>query len=325
MTMWDLSRYRALVQEPLQFEYRSKTVLAVPPPASGHVLSIVLQLLDNFDLSSQDAQAWSEILEAIRFGYAIRGQTGDPDFSEKSKWLVEKVQNGTWSKEILKENVKKNKNQFRGPYDNVDEYMQSGPLYENFDGTHTAHVSVLGPNGSAVSCTSTVNLHFGSRVMTDDGFIMNNQMDDFSTPGAVNSFGFPAAPENFIVPGKRPMSSTSASIILDEEGGARFATGAVGGSRIITSTIQSIINALDWGMTLEESLNAKRLHDQLTTETRYEPEFDEKLLEELRKMGYNMVENRGIMSAVSSVSSLKEETEASGDPRKQGSGRVIRV
>jgi len=319
MTMRDLAHYKVLVQEPLQFEYRSKKVLAVPPPASGHVMSIMLQLLENFDLSSQDARAWSQIIEAMRFGYAVRGQTGDPDFSEKTKWVVEKIQNGTWAEEILKEHVKKNKNQFRGPYDDVEKYMQAGPLYENFDGTHTTHVSVLGPNGSAVSCTSTVNLYFGSRVMTDDGIIMNNQMDDFSTPGAVNSFGFPAAPENFIVPGKRPMSSTSASIILDDEGRARFVSGAAGGSKIITSTLLSIINALDWDMTLEENYLAKRIHDQLRMETRYEPGFDETLLEELREMGYNMVENSGTMAVVTSVSSLSEETEASVDPRKQRS------
>jgi len=325
MTRRDLIAYRALVQEPLQFKYRSKKVLAPPPPASGHVLSLVLQLLNNFDLSSQDATAWNQVLEAFRFGYAVRGQTGDPDFSNKTEWLVEKVQNGTWAREILGDFVKKNKNQFRGPYNKVDKYMKAGPLYENHDGSQTTHVSVLGPDGSGVSCTSTVNLFFGSRVMTDDGIMMNNQMDDFSTPGVINSFGFPAAPENFIVPGKRPMSSTSASIIVDEEGNARFVSGSEGGSRIITGTLLSIINALDWNMSLEENLKAKRIHDQLTMETKYEAGLDETLLEELRDMGYNMVENDGIMSCVSSVSNLRGFAEASGDPRKQGSGRVIRM
>ena len=295
------------------------------PPASGHVVSLVLQLLENFNISSHDAQAWSQVIEAIRFGYALRGQTGDREFSEKTRWAVEMVQNGTWAEEIMNSHVKKNAVQFRGPYDDMDSYIQAGPLYENFDGTHTTHVSVLGPDGSAVSCTSTINLYFGSRVMTDDGIIMNNEMDDFSTPGTINSFGYPAAPENFVVPGKRPMSSTSASIVVDEEGRARFATGAAGGSKIITGTLLSIINALDWDMTLEENLNAKRIHDQLRNETRYESGFEETLVRELAEMGYNMVENPWYMAVVTSVSSLKEETEAAGDPRKKGTGRVIRA
>ena len=321
--MEDLAEYKVLLQEPLQFRYRSKKILAVPPPASGHILSIVLQLLDNIDLTSRDARAWSQIIEAFRFGYAVRGQTGDPEFSEKTKWLLEKIQNGTWADEIFKDHADKKTNKFRGPYDNVDQYMQGGPLYENIDGTHTTHVSVLGPDGSAVSCTSSVNKFFGSRIMTDDGFIMNSQMNDFATLGAVNGYGFPAAPENFIVPGKRPMSSASASIIVDEDG-RTLTTGGEGGSRIITSTVQSIINILDWGMTLEESVHAKRLHDQLTMDTKYELGFDTTLIEELKEMGYNMVEHNGIMSCINSVSSLRRgKTEASGDPRKKGSGRVV--
>ena len=325
--MRDLAHYRALEQNPIKFEYRSKVVHTAPPPASGHVLAAGLQLLDNIDLSSKDAEAWSQIIEAVKFGYALRGLTGDIELSEKTKTVVEMVQNGTWVEEIMRDHVKKNKVKFRGPYDDVHKYVQAGSLYENFDGSHTTHVSVLGPDGTAVSSTSTVNLYFGSRVMTDDGIIMNNQMDDFSTPGTTNSFGYPAAPENFIAPGKRPMSSTSATIVVDyeETGKACFITGAAGGSRIITSTLLSIINALDWSMTLEENQNAKRIHNQLQMETRYEPGFDAGLLAELRELGYNMEENPGTMASVSSISILGEEIEAAGDPRKQGSGRVIKA
>jgi gamma-glutamyltranspeptidase/glutathione hydrolase/leukotriene-C4 hydrolase len=326
MTMRDLANYRALVQEPLQFEYRSKKVLAPPPPASGHVLSLVLQLLDNFDLSSRDATAWSQILEAFRFGYAMMSQTGDREFSDKTKWVVEKVQNGTWAEEIIRDHVKKNKNQFKGPYDDKEKYKKNGPLYENSGRGHTTHVSVLGPDGSGVSCTSSVDLYFGSRIMTDDGIILNDSMVDFSTPGTTkNFFGFPGAPENFIVPGKRSLSSISASIVVDDKGKARFVSGAAGGPMIITSTVLSMINALDWDMTLDENINAKRIHDQLGNGTRYETGLDETLVEELTDMGYTMFENVHFIAVMSIVSSLRNETEASGDPRKQGSGRVIKM
>ena len=325
MTMRDLAKYKALALDPLEFEYRSKKVLAVPPPASGHVISLMLQLLENFDLSERNTESFTQIIETMRFGFAMRSQTGDQDFSNKTKWVLERVKNGTWASEIQEEHVKKNKNLFRGPYGNMDKYYEAGPIYENHDGSHTTHVSVLGPDGSAVSCTSTVNTFFGSKVMTDDGIILNNQMNDFSTPGSVNVFGFPAAPENYIVPRKRPMSSTSASIIVDSDGNAQFATGAAGGSRIISSTLLSIINAVDWEMSLEENLQAKRIHEQLLTKTTYEAGMDEELVEGLRNAGYNMVVLNGYNSVVTSVSNLGESIEASGDPRKGGTGRIVRA
>ncbi|KAL5255051.1 hypothetical protein ACHWQZ_G014473 [Mnemiopsis leidyi] len=325
MTMRDLAHYKAEVQDSLEFEYRSKKVLTVPPPASGHVISLILQLLDNFDLSERNAQSFTQIIEAMRFGYAARSQSGDQDYSNRTRWVVEMVQSGTWPSEILEKHVKKNKNKFRGPYQNMEKYYQAGPIYENHDGSHTTHVSVLGPDGSAVSCTSTVNTFFGSKVMTKDGIILNNQMEDFSAPGRVNVLGFKGAPENYIAPRKRPLSSTSASIIVDSEGNAQFVTGAAGGTRIISATLLSIINAIDWDMSLEENMEAKRIHDQLFTETTFEAGMEEDIVEGLRDSGYNMVVLDGYNSVVTSVSNLGGAIEASGDPRKGGTGRIVRA
>ena len=321
LTMEDLLDYETRVDDPFIFEYRGKKIITAPPPASGHVVALTLQLLNEFDISTRNTTAWNYVLEAFRFGYAMRSQTGDVKYSAKTAWVEEKISNGSWAREILRTDFKAEAGVLT-PHIDINQY--SSPIYENFDGTKTTHVSVLGPDGEAVACTSTVNLYFGSRVMTDDGIVMNNEMDDFSTPGVENSFGYQPSPENFIVAGKRPLSSSSPSIVFDDAGHARFVTGAAGGSRIITGTLLSLINALDWGMTLEENMAAPRLHDQLGLETLYESDADATLVQELGAIGYNMTLKSGYMSVVTSVSSLGGETEAQGDPRKEGTGKVVK-
>lgn len=117
--------------------------------------------------------------------------------------------------------------------------------------------------GNAVSLTTTINTYWGSQVMTPDGFILNNQMDDFSSPGqGVNSFGFSPSPVNFIRGGKRPQSSISSSIAEDlSTGEIRVATGSAGGSRIITATLQYLHHAIDQNMTAFDAAHEPRWHD----------------------------------------------------------------
>ena len=325
--MEDLQDYKASIDTPLSFGYREKRLISAPPPASGHVVSLVLQLLDNFSLDTpktdRDPIIWNKILEAFRFGYAMRSQTGDAEFSEKTRWVMEQIQNGTWARNVMENNMEAGPDGVIRPHHNVKDYMDSLPVYENYDGTHTTHVSILGPQGEAVSVTSTVNLYFGARIMTDDGIILNNEMDDFGTPGVINSFGYEAGPENLIVPGKRPMSSSSPIIVFNAEGEAQFVTGAAGGSRIITGALLSVIRALDWDMDLKKNVNSRRLHDQLNLETLYEQGTNMDLVDALERIGYRMRERRGAMCVVTSVSNLREQTEAEGDPRKEGTGRVV--
>jgi len=327
MTKADLENYETVDEPPFEFKYRDYDIISAPPPASGHVVSLVLQLLQRFHIEDMEPlKAWNTILEAFRFGYAMRSQTGDQAFSNKTKWVVDKIRDGSWALQ-LEEKLVKNESGYIVPYTNVHRYSKE--VYLNYDGTHTTHVSVLGPDGEAVACTSTVNLYFGSRVMTKDGIIMNNEMDDFSTPNVTNSFGYKPSPENFIVPGKRPLSSSSPSIVFDKMKAARFVTGAAGGSRIITGTLLSIINALDWKIPLDESLARARLHDQLGGTTLYEEypalnlTVNSELINGLSSIGYNMTARDGYMSAVTSVSNLLGHTEASGDPRKEGTGAVV--
>ena len=325
LTLKDLEDYTVTIDEPFKFEYRGQKIISAPPPASGHVIALVLQILDNFDIPSfSKVKAWNYILEAMRFGYGMRSRTGDPIYSTQTKEVVKLVQEKNYMGKIVKDHFWGNK---LIPF--KYRKMYSDPIYTNYDGTHTTHVSVLGPDGEAVSCTSTVNLWFGSRVMTDNGIVMNNEMDDFSIPEKLNAFDYRPSPENFIVPGKRPLSSSSPSIVFDSDGKATFVTGAAGGSRIISSTLLSLINALDWKMKLTDNLKAVRIHDQLSNNETYHEDLDfitpldPEIETGLSNLGYNMTGIKGVRSVVTSVSKLLGITEAAGDPRKKGTGIVI--
>src|ERR1700761_7614061 len=136
----------------------------------------------------------------------------------------------------------------------------------NLSSHGTSQITVADASGMVISLTTTVNTLFGSQVIVPStGVIMNNEMNDFSIPGTTNAFGYIASPDNYIRPGKRPLSSISPTIVeFLANGEFYFATGAAGGSRIITSTIQSLWHVLDQNMTSLEAVKAPRFHDQLT-------------------------------------------------------------
>ena len=127
----------------------------------------------------------------------------------------------------------------------------------------TTHLSVIGPDGDAVGITSTINLYWGSKVLTDDGILLNNEMDDFASPNITNAFGVEPSPANFIRPGKRPLSSSAPTIVLDASGHVRAVAGASGGTRITTATAQVLLNALLFGLSAAEAVEQPRLHHQL--------------------------------------------------------------
>jgi gamma-glutamyltranspeptidase/glutathione hydrolase len=142
-----------------------------------------------------------------------------------------------------------------------------------------------------ISLTTTVNTLFGSQVIVPStGVIMNNEMNDFSIPGTTNAFGFIASPDNYIAGGKRPLSSISPTIVeFIENGTFYFATGAAGGSRIITSTLQSLWHVLDQGMTSEEAVKHPRFHDQLSPNVlEMELSYDNATVAYMRSRGHNV-------------------------------------
>lgn len=187
----------------------------------------------------------------------------------------------------------------------------------------TSHIVAADHSGLAITMTTTLNLFFGSHVMVPEtGILMNNEMNDFSIPGSDNAFGYIPSPANFIRPGKRPLSSMCPSIVVHPNGTLYFVTGAAGGSRIITGTLQSIINVLDRGMNVHESLAEPRLHDQLMpNEAVVEYSYNNATMDFMAGRKHNVT---WIPKALSSVQALRLLTngtfEASGEPRQKNSG-----
>ena len=256
------------------------------------------------------------VVQATKFAYGQRATFGDPAFTtnvtelEKS-YLTDAVASAARSK-ILDNTT------FTPAY-----YDPSGYYPSREAGT--SHLATADGSGMAVSLTTTVNLIWGSRVMTPNGIILNDEMDDFSSPGQVNAFGFAASPVNYIRPGKRPQSSISSTLVEDGETGELImATGSAGGSRIITATLQELYHYIDQGLNATQCTRHPRWHDQLGTSTifeYYDPSqglqgYSNETVAYFKSLGYN-VSFAGGASTSHVIARLPDgQLLAASDPRK---------
>jgi gamma-glutamyltranspeptidase/glutathione hydrolase len=160
------------------------------------------------------------------------------------------------------------------------------------------------------------------KILISTGIIMNNEMNDFSIPGVSNAFGFVPCPSNFIRPGKRPLSSITPVIVEYPSGDLFLSTGAAGGSRIITATIQTLWHALDHGMSMAESLAQPRLHDQLLpNEVVFEWTYDNSTVESMIEKGHNVLWTGAVLSSAQGIRRMRDgRFEAAGEPRQRNSG-----
>ncbi|SPP77918.1 blast:Gamma-glutamyltranspeptidase 1 [Drosophila guanche] len=206
------------------------TLYSTPLPSSGPILAFILNIMG--DLYTEDkAVYWQRAVEAFKHAYGQRTHLGDYHSDPVSGGSIQETLEKILSAELVAE-VRKLIHDDSTSQDNL--YYGANFSVEADHGT--AHMNVLATNGDAVSITSTINNYFGSKVASaQTGIILNDEMDDFSTPGVVNSFGVPASPANYIYPGKRPMSSMSPVIIVDGDGNVRLLVGAAGGTKITTS------------------------------------------------------------------------------------------
>jgi gamma-glutamyltranspeptidase/glutathione hydrolase len=208
---------------------------------------------------------------------------------------------------------------------NVSAYDPQGFITLTDHGT--SHVTVADAKGMVISMTSTVNTLFGSQVIfPSTGVIMNNEMNDFSIPGTVNAFGYIASPDNYIRPGKRPLSSISPTIVEHLSNGSfYFATGAAGGSRIITSTIQSLWHVLDQNMTAHQAVAAPRFHDQLTPNVlEMELSYDNETVAYMKSRGHNVTRVATEATDVNVVKRLADGSfEAAAEPRQADSAGLV--
>jgi gamma-glutamyltranspeptidase/glutathione hydrolase len=252
----DLAAYQAQIRQPIQGNYRGYDVFSMSPPSSGgvHIVQL-LNMLENFDLKQtghNSAQTIHIMTEAMKRAYADRAKyLGDTDF-------VSVPLKGLTSKKYAKQLVE----QF-----NLEKATPSKQIHEGqaaiYESPETTHFSVIDKQGNAVANTYTLNFSFGSGItVSGAGFLLNNEMDDFSAkPNVPNAYGLIGGTANAIEPHKRMLSSMSPTIVLKDKK-PFLITGSPGGSRIITSVLQVILNVIDHEMNIQEAVNATRVHHQ---------------------------------------------------------------
>jgi gamma-glutamyltranspeptidase/glutathione hydrolase len=319
ITADDLAAYRPRWREPLRSRWRDHEILAAPPPSSGGFA--VIQLLKMKDalapsfagLAHNSAQYIHLTAEMEKRVFADRAEYGgDPDFVRQP---VEEL--------IADDYVAA-----RAAEVNSAAISKGSAVHPGLEGRSTSHFSIVDRDGNAVALTYTLNTDFGSGVVVEGGgFLLNNEMDDFSAkPGVTNYYGVTGAEANAIAPGKRMLSSMSPTILVFD-GRVSMVLGSPGGSTIITSVYQTIVNVLDFGMSAQEAVSATRFHHQLIPEdlvtySVMKP-LPEEIVGELTSRGYRAVPHEWEFGDLQLVLRTGERWFAASDPRGRGESRVL--
>ena len=255
ITLEDLEKYEAIERDPIVNDYRGHTIVSMPPPSSGGIiLSEMLNILEGFDLTKighNSAQYLHILTESMRRAYADRANyLGDPDFNEDMP--IKKL--------MSKEHAADLRNSINMNLKSESDPARFAQLYESEE---TTHFSVVDKDGNMVSLTYTLEFGYGSHIVVKDaGFLLNNEMGDFNAvPGLTNVSGRIGTTPNQIRPEQRMLSSMTPTIVA-KNGIPLFATGTPGGKTIINTTMQTILNVIDHGMTIAESIEAPRIHHQ---------------------------------------------------------------
>ena len=312
MTLDDLANYRAVVRAPVHGTYRGYDIYSMPPPSSGGVhLVQLLNILEGFPigfLGSNSADTIHAMTEAMRLAYADRSHyLGDPDY-----WRVP-VQ-GLTSKSYASHLRKQIDMRRARPSNTV---RPGNPI--PYESNETTHFSVMDAAGNAVSNTYTINFSFGSGITAaGTGILLNNEMDDFSAkPGVPNAYGLIGGQANAVEPGKRPLSSMTPTLVT-KDGEVFLATGSPGGSRIITTVLQVILNVIDHGMNIAEATHAPRIHHQwLPDVLRIEGGLSPDTLDLLAARGH-AIERKWAMGSTQSIMRHPKGLLGSSDPRRPG-------
>ncbi|KAJ8722189.1 hypothetical protein PYW08_004591 [Mythimna loreyi] len=318
ITAEDLRQYQAKIMDPIAVPLgNGDTFYSVPPPSSGAILVNILNILSGYNFSASSINStedkiltYHRIIEAFKFAYASRTKLGDLDFLDLSEFLSN-VTSPDYGNEIrLRINDTTTSN---------DTATYGADTYNQPD-AGTAHISIIAGNGDAVSVTSSINFYYGAAFTTlKTGIVMNNVMDDFSSPGITNAFGLKPSPANFIAPHKRPMSSMCPSIIVDRNGNAKLVIGASGGTKIITSVAMVTMRKLWFDQTIKEAVDEPRIHHQTTPmEIQYEFGVIEDIVNGLRAKGHAMARYRTRGSIICALYRNKTGIYANADFRKGG-------
>ena len=312
ITKEDLEAYKVKWREPITFIYKDHTIISMPPPSSGGVcLAQILKSIAPFNIGQykHNSKEYIQlIVEAERRAYADRSHfLGDPDFINipmdsltDLKYLSQRMESFNWNKATKSTAL-------------------SHGSFTGIESNETTHYSIVDPFGNSVSVTTTLNGAFGSKVYVDKGgFFLNNEMDDFSAkPGTPNMFGLVGAEANSIAAQKRMLSSMSPTIV-EENGQLKMVLGSPGGSTIITTVMQNILNVLDYDMTMQESVSKPRFHHQwLPDNIKFEPSFDSVVFGSLKKLGYKIdYSNSKVIGKTDAILVLPDgRLEGGADPR----------
>ena len=282
ITLEDLAKYEAKWRTPITFNYKDLKIISMPPPSSGGLcLAEILKMIEPYDIAKMghnSTQSIQVIVEAERRAYADRSvYLGDPDFVKipvkeliSEKYLKQRMADFSFEKASLSSDIKEGKVNYN-------------------ESTETTHYSIVDQFGNAVAATTTLNDGFGSKYYCDElGFFLNNEMDDFSAkPGTPNMFGLIGGEANSIAPQKRMLSAMTPTIV-EKNGKLFMVVGTPGGSTIITSVLQTILNVSQFKMSMQDAVNAPRFHHQwLPDVITFEPNtFDTKTFETLKSKGY---------------------------------------
>jgi gamma-glutamyltranspeptidase/glutathione hydrolase len=319
ITMQDLADYSAVWREPLRVQWRDFEVVSAPLPSSGGIALVQLLKIKDYinhyfeDLPHNSPQYIHLVAEIEKRVFADRAEfLGDPDFVQSR--MAELTSDEYIQRRALEVNP-----------DAISMGVQPGA---NFDEHDTTHFSILDKWGNAVSNTYTLNISYGSGVVvTGGGFLLNDEMDDFSVkPGVPNTYGVLGSRANAIEPGKRMLSSMTPTILLKDNEVA-IVLGTPGGSTIFTSVFQTIVNVKDFGMTPADAVGATRFHHQLLPADVivYSPgrPLPESTISALADKGYRAIPNSWEFGDMQVIYVDGDDTVAASDPRNRGESRVI--
>ncbi|WP_434084393.1 gamma-glutamyltransferase [Larsenimonas rhizosphaerae] len=316
MTLKDLAAYQPALREPAHGTYRGYDIYSMSPPSSGgvHIVEI-LNMLEGDDIHALGPNSAATIhlmSEAMKRAYADRSQyLGDSDFVDVP---VAALTSKAYASALRKT--------FNMDHATPSSDIGPGPV-SRYESNETTHFSVADDQGLAVSNTYTLNFSYGSGMVVDGaGFLLNNEMDDFSSkPGVPNAYGLIGGEANAIAPNKRMLSSMSPTIVK-HEGNNFLITGSPGGSRIITTTLQVIMNVIDHGMNIQSAVSAPRIHDQwLPEELRIEAGISPDTIRLLEQMGHT-VKVKPAMGASQSIVIDNDHFYGGADPRRETSSAL---
>jgi gamma-glutamyltranspeptidase/glutathione hydrolase len=312
MTTDDLKSYAAIVRTPVRGTYRGYDIVSMPQPSSGGVVLLeTLNILEGFqlaDMAQGSAPSLHLLIEAMKRGYADRARyLGDPSFV-----------NAPIAALTSKDYAAKLRAGIDPDHATPSADLQAAALQPR-EGNNTTHFSVVDGLGNAVANTYTLNFSYGVGLVAEGtGVLLNNELDDFTAaPGAANAFGLVGYEANLPGPGKRPLSSMSPTIVL-KDGKTVLVTGSPGGSRIISTVLQVIVNVIDYKMDIAAAIAAPRLHHQwLPDDVRVEPGFPDDVLAALKARGHRVIESMGYTSA-NSILVTPSGLLGAADPRTRG-------